>query len=101
MRNKESKYALFGCVNPRRAFQSVVLKLGEVDEETATLTCTQGHRLSGKILKTFAGALFNAFTSNYARDISSQIHRKRKQGVSKGGTRSQSSAKKRKLTGEK
>ena len=98
--NDKSKYALFGCANPKKVFESVVTRLGE-EEETAALVCAQGHRLTDKLLKTMAGALFNAFTSNYSRDVNSIIHRKKKVIVSAGSTPSQCFDRRMKMTGEK
>ena len=66
-----------------------------------SLACTQGHRLSGKMLKTMAGALFNAFTANYARDANSRVHSKRTMAVGADGHRNPNSDKRKKRTGEK
>ena len=100
VKNDKSNYALFGCANPKKAFESVVIRLGE-EEETAALVCAQWHRLTDKLLKTMTSALFNAITANYSRDVNSLIHRKKRVIVSAGSTRSQCFDRGMKMTGEK
>ena len=70
------------------------------DSQLASLLCTSGHILLAKVLKTMAGALFNAFTSNYSRDVNSKTHGKRKSGDGVA-TRDQNRDKRVKLTGGK
>ena len=78
-----------------------VIPLEEEEEETAALACAQWHRLTDKLLKTMAGALFNAITANYSRDVNSLIYRKKKVIVIAGSTRGQCFDRTMKMTGEK
>ena len=52
IRNDDSRCALFGCTNPREAFQFFALRLGEDDKEITILVCTRRKKLSDKIVKT-------------------------------------------------
>ena len=44
----------------------------------AGLKCFKGHKFLEKAYKTMTGALFNLFTSNYAKDVNRFIQIKRK-----------------------
>ena len=52
IRNDDSRCALFGCTNPREAFQFFALRLGEDDKAITILVCTRRKKLSDKIVKT-------------------------------------------------
>ena len=77
-RLKATRYALFSCTNPKDAFMKVAASLAEEDK-LATLHCLEGHSFL-KVCMTMAGALFNAFTSNYTKEVNSEIHSKQKRG---------------------
>ena len=101
MKDEVTRYALFGCTNPKEAFQKVMITLGEEDDRLANLTCADGHIFLNKTFKTMSGALFNAFTSNYGKDVNSEVHKKRKSEGSGVTTRDVNKDKRQKLTGGK
>jgi hypothetical protein len=101
MKDKVTRYALFGCTNPKEAFQNVMSKISENNDQLRDLSCVNGHKFVDKTFRTMAGALFNAFTSNYSKDITSDVHNKKKSPGISVTTRNQSNDKIRKLTGRK
>ena len=72
--NSETKYVLFGCSNPREAFFNVMINIMKDNEYYNYLTCLNGHLFQEQTFKTMTRSLFNVFTSNYVREISSEIH---------------------------
>ena len=76
VKDKGTRYALFACNKPKEAFQNVMATFIEGDDRLANLSCTNSHSFLDKIFRTMAGALFNAFTSNYSKDENSEIHMK-------------------------
>ena len=74
VKNNETKYALFGCSNPREAFSNVMINIMKDNEDFNNLTCLNGHLFLEQTFKTMTRSLFNVFTSNYVREISSEIH---------------------------
>ena len=99
-KNNETKYALFGCSNPREAFSNVMINIMKDNEDYNNLTCLNDHLFLEQTFKTMTRSLFNVFTSNYVREISSEIsqHKATKSKVFTG-TRSKNRCKIRKLTG--
>ena len=54
--DKDTRYALLGCNDPKEAFQRVAIYLlDDGDGWLASLLCTVGHRLLAKVPKTMAG----------------------------------------------
>ncbi|KAG0719650.1 hypothetical protein GWK47_050051 [Chionoecetes opilio] len=99
-KEKATRYALFGYTKPKAAFQKVIVTLGEEDDQLATLCCANNHCFLEKVEKVYfsiAGALFNAFTSNYSKEKNSEVHAKRKNSASV--SRNQNTDKKKKQTG--
>ncbi|KAG0725655.1 hypothetical protein GWK47_038185 [Chionoecetes opilio] len=96
-KEKATRYVLFGCTKPKAAFQKVIVTLGEEDNQLATLHCANNHCFLEKVYFSMAGALFNAFTSNYSKEKNSEVHAKRKNIASV--SRNQNTDKKKKLTG--
>ena len=88
------------CSNPREAFSNVMINIMKDNEDYNNLTCLKGHLFQEQTFKTMTRSLFNVFTSNYVREISSEIHQ-HKATKSKvfTGTRSQNRCKIKKLTG--
>ena len=70
----------------------------EGDERLANLSCANSHSYLDKVFNTMAGALFNAFTSNYSKDVNSEIHMKRKSEESGIATRDRNTDKKKILS---
>ena len=75
-KNSETKYALLGCSNPREAFSNVMINIMKDNEDYNNLTC---HLFLEQTFKTMTRSLFNVFTSNYVREISSEIHQHKQQ----------------------
>ena len=65
--NNETKYALFGCSNPREAFSNVMINIMKDNEDYNHLTCLNGHLFLEQTFKAMTRSLFNVFTSNYVR----------------------------------
>lgn len=100
MQDSETRYALFGCSNPRAAFEKVVTRIGEQNTRLAGLRCSNGHFFI-KTLQRMSSALFNVFTSNYAAEANSVIHASKSSAPSTVVTRNHGRDKIRKLTGGK
>ena len=94
--DKRTRYTLFGCNKPKEAFHKVMVTFIEGDDRLANLSCANSHSFLDKVFKTMAGALFNAFTSNYNEDVNSEIHRKRKSEGSGIATRDRNTDRKKK-----
>ncbi|KAG0727046.1 hypothetical protein GWK47_035464 [Chionoecetes opilio] len=62
-KEKATRYALFSYTKPKAAFQKVI----------ATLRCANNHCFLEKVYFSMAGALFNAFTSNYGKEKNSEL----------------------------
>lgn len=100
MKNVSTRYLLLGCNNPRQVFQKIVKAMSENDERLALLSCAKGHLFLDKIIDTISKSLFNVFTSNYTKDINSQMHTKRSSGaIMSRISRNQNKDKISKLTG--
>lgn len=97
---KGTRYTLFGCTNPKEAFQKVIVALGEGDDQLATLSCASGHNFLKMLYSKMAGTLFNAFTSNYSKERNSAVQYKRKIDNSRVA-RINSTDKRKKLNGSK
>lgn len=102
MQNPETRYALFGCSQPRAVFEKVVATIGDDNTRLNDLRCGNGHAFI-RTLRWMAGALFNIFTSNYAAEANSSIHASRSSSSAPStmATRNQGCDKVRKLTGAK
>ena len=100
VQDAETRYALFGCSQPRAAFQKVAAAIGQEDTRLVELHCRNGHGFM-QILTKMAGALFNIFTSNYASETNSAIHASSGYTPSSSATRNKSRDKVNKLTSAK
>ena len=62
---------------PRRVFKNIVTGITQ-DNTVKTIKCDNGHDLTESLMSPVASSLFNLFTANRARDLNSNVHRKRK-----------------------
>ena len=95
-----SRPALLGCSQPRSAFEKVMVTIGEQDSVIASLECESGHDFL-PVYGRMASALFNMFTANYAAEINSVIHARKRSTSERVTTREQTLDKLRKLNSEK
>ena len=69
--NEDTKWRLFGCNDPKQAFQSIISIELKNKGHIQDLMCSKGHLFTQEVLPKFAGALFNVFTSNYSKEQNS------------------------------
>ena len=95
-----SRPALLGCSQPRSAFEKVMVAIGEQDSKIAGLECESGHDFL-QVYGMMASALFNMFTANYAAEMNSVIHARKRSTTERVATREQNQDKLRKLNSAK
>ena len=97
----DNRAILFGASNPKGVFQGVVTSQMKENQDFCHIVCEHGHLMVQRVLDTVAGSLFNAFTSNYVKEVNSEIHSTKSQRCGRPKTRDQSSHKIMELTGGK
>ena len=89
MQDQTSKRALFGCWQPRSAFERVMTIIGAQDSNLAGLQCENGHDFL-QVYGMMASALFSVFTLNYAAEMNSAVHSSKRGMAGQVNTRQQS-----------
>jgi len=77
LRNRDLKGRFMSSVNSRRVFQNVIYKFLSTHEELLDCTCANGHKFTDELLPSMTRTLFNCFGSNLAKEVMSEIHRKK------------------------
>ena len=100
VQDTETRCALYGCSQPRGAFEKVVTAIGQQNTRLNNLKCKNDHSFM-KTLARMAGSLYNIFTSNYAAELNSDIHASRGYQASPATTRNKDRDKLSKLSSAK